>query len=83
MVYLQVFCFPNCFPADHSICCQHSSSPLCNGAIAETSDGKIVLLRRSNNVDEFPGGHLEIPIPLTEGFRGRCLKELPEKLLNI
>ncbi|XP_050935398.1 nudix hydrolase 9 isoform X3 [Cucumis melo] len=45
---------------DDSISCQHSSSPLGNGAIVETSDGKIVLLKRSNNVGEFPG-HFVFP----------------------
>lgn len=60
------FAFQNCFSADDSICCQHSSSPLGNGAIVETSDGEIVLLQRSNNVGEFPGhfvfpgGHPEV-----------------------
>lgn len=66
MNYLWPFCYPNCIPADDSISCQHSSSPLGNGAIVETSDGKIVLLKRSNNVGEFPGhfvfpgGHPEV-----------------------
>ncbi|KAJ4833999.1 Nudix hydrolase 9 [Turnera subulata] len=35
--------------------CQHTSSPLGNGAIVETSDRKIILLQRSHNVGEFPG----------------------------
>nr|XP_018675108.1 PREDICTED: nudix hydrolase 9 isoform X2 [Musa acuminata subsp. malaccensis] len=35
--------------------CQHTSSPLGNGAIVETSDGKILVLQRSYNVGEFPG----------------------------
>ncbi|KAM7266727.1 hypothetical protein ACFE04_004624 [Oxalis oulophora] len=35
--------------------CQHTSSPLGNGAIVETSDEKIVVLQRSKNVGEFPG----------------------------
>ncbi|RAL46122.1 hypothetical protein DM860_006276 [Cuscuta australis] len=35
--------------------CQHTSNPLGNGAIVETSDKKILVLRRSNNVGEFPG----------------------------
>nr|GMD67147.1 nudix hydrolase 9 [Ipomoea batatas] len=35
--------------------CQHTSSPLGNGAIVETSDKKILVLRRSNRVGEFPG----------------------------
>nr|GLL32126.1 nudix hydrolase 9 [Ipomoea trifida] len=48
--------------------CQHTSSPLGNGAIVETSDKKILVLRRSNRVGEFPGylvfpgGHPE-PLP--------------------
>ncbi|XP_017607665.1 nudix hydrolase 9 isoform X4 [Gossypium arboreum] len=40
--------------------CQHTSSPLGNGAIVETSDQKIVLLQRSDNVGEFPG-HFVFP----------------------
>ncbi|XP_021658667.2 nudix hydrolase 9 isoform X2 [Hevea brasiliensis] len=50
---------------DDPIQCQHTSSPLGNGAVVETSDKKIVVLRRSSNVGEFPGhfvfpgGHLE------------------------
>nr|GEY31534.1 NUDIX hydrolase 9 [Tanacetum cinerariifolium] len=35
--------------------CQHTSSPLGNGAIVKTSDNKILVLQRSNNVGEFPG----------------------------
>ncbi|KAI4304661.1 hypothetical protein MLD38_040138 [Melastoma candidum] len=38
--------------------CKHTSSPLGNGAIVETSDGKIIVLRRSNNVGEFPGHYV-------------------------
>ncbi|XP_047332337.1 nudix hydrolase 9 [Impatiens glandulifera] len=34
---------------------QHTSSPLGNGAIVETSDKKILVLQRSCNVGEFPG----------------------------
>ncbi|XP_051225150.1 nudix hydrolase 9 [Lolium perenne] len=50
---------------DDSVCCQHVSNPLGNGAIVETSDQKIIVLQRSNNVGEspgyyvFPGGHSE------------------------
>ncbi|KAK4851162.1 hypothetical protein QYF36_012878 [Acer negundo] len=40
---------------DHSIQCQHTASPLGNGAVVETSDKKLLALRRSNNVGEFPG----------------------------
>uniref|UniRef100_A0A2N9FAK6 Nudix hydrolase domain-containing protein n=1 Tax=Fagus sylvatica TaxID=28930 RepID=A0A2N9FAK6_FAGSY len=43
---------------DDSIRCQHTSSPLGNGAIVETSDRKIIVLRRSNNVGEFPGHYV-------------------------
>ncbi|KAL8191654.1 hypothetical protein R6Q57_028385 [Mikania cordata] len=35
--------------------CQHTSSPLGNGAVVETVDRKILVLQRSNNVGEFPG----------------------------
>ncbi|RVW66063.1 Nudix hydrolase 9 [Vitis vinifera] len=45
---------------DDSVRCQHTSSPLGNGAIIETSDKRIVVLRRSNNVGEFPG-HFVFP----------------------
>ncbi|KAF6987592.1 hypothetical protein CFC21_005217 [Triticum aestivum] len=50
---------------DDSVYCQHMSNPLGNGAIVETSDEKIIVLQRSNNVGEspghyvFPGGHSE------------------------
>ncbi|KAM0953619.1 putative NUDIX hydrolase domain-containing protein [Dioscorea sansibarensis] len=56
---------------DDTIRCQHTSSPLGNGAVVETSDKKILVLRRSNNVGEFPGyfvfpgGHSE---PLEVGI---------------
>ncbi|KAH8520439.1 hypothetical protein H0E87_001759 [Populus deltoides] len=46
--------------------CQHTSSPLGNSAIVETSDQKIEVLQRSYNVVEFPrhfvfpGGHPEL-----------------------
>ncbi|CAI0452089.1 unnamed protein product [Linum tenue] len=45
--------------------CQHTASPLGNGAIVVTADNEIVVLRRSDNVGEFaghlvfPGGHPE------------------------
>ncbi|KAK9734877.1 hypothetical protein RND81_04G169000 [Saponaria officinalis] len=45
---------------DETVRCQHTSNPLGNGAIVETSDGKILVLRRSNNVGEFPG-HFVFP----------------------
>ncbi|KAL3850722.1 hypothetical protein ACJIZ3_012604 [Penstemon smallii] len=40
--------------------CQHTSNPLGNGAIVETSDKAIVVLQRSTNVGEFPG-HFVFP----------------------
>ncbi|XP_010541391.1 PREDICTED: nudix hydrolase 9 isoform X2 [Tarenaya hassleriana] len=43
---------------DDSIRCRHTSSPLGNGAVMETSDKKIIVLRRSNNVGEFPGHYV-------------------------
>ncbi|CAA7036765.1 unnamed protein product [Microthlaspi erraticum] len=43
---------------DDSVRCRHTSSPLGNGAIIETSDKKIIVLRRSNNVGEFPGHYV-------------------------
>ncbi|XP_043714913.1 nudix hydrolase 9 isoform X1 [Telopea speciosissima] len=45
---------------DDSIRCQHTSSPLGNGAVVETADKKIIVLQRSNNVGEFPG-HFVFP----------------------
>lgn len=38
--------------------CQHTASPLGNGAVIETSDKKIVVLQRSHNVGEFPGHYV-------------------------
>ncbi|KAG7627515.1 Nudix hydrolase 9 [Arabidopsis thaliana] len=43
---------------DDSVRCRHTSSPLGNGAVIETSDKKIIVLRRSNNVGEFPGHYV-------------------------
>ncbi|KAA8543924.1 hypothetical protein F0562_021899 [Nyssa sinensis] len=40
--------------------CQHTSSPVGNAAIVETSDKRILVLQRSNNVGEFPG-HFVFP----------------------
>lgn len=40
--------------------CQHTSSPLGNGAVVETSDRRILVLQRSNKVGEFPG-HFVFP----------------------
>lgn len=51
---------------DDSLRCQHTSSPLGNGAVVETADKKVIVLQRSNNVGEFPGyfvfpgGHPEV-----------------------
>ncbi|XP_074295122.1 nudix hydrolase 9 isoform X2 [Silene latifolia] len=45
---------------DETVRCQHTSNPLGNGAIVETNDGRILVLRRSNNVGEFPG-HFVFP----------------------
>ncbi|THG05888.1 hypothetical protein TEA_030112 [Camellia sinensis var. sinensis] len=38
--------------------CQHTSNPLGNGAIVETSDKRILVLQRSHNVGEFPGHYV-------------------------
>ncbi|XP_009782328.1 nudix hydrolase 9 isoform X3 [Nicotiana sylvestris] len=63
---------------DDCIQCQHTSSPLGNGAVVETSDKKILVLQRSNKVGEFPGyfvfpgGHpepQEVGIISHEGFQ--------------
>ncbi|KOM50765.1 hypothetical protein LR48_Vigan08g159200 [Vigna angularis] len=48
------------FILDDSVLCQHTSSPLGNGAVVETKDNKILVLQRSNNVGEFPG-HFVFP----------------------
>ncbi|KAI3996428.1 hypothetical protein MKX01_006918 [Papaver californicum] len=40
---------------DESKCCQHTSSPLGNGAVVETADRNFLVLQRSHNVGEFPG----------------------------
>ncbi|XP_019106576.1 nudix hydrolase 9 isoform X2 [Beta vulgaris subsp. vulgaris] len=45
---------------DETVRCQHTSNPLGNGGIVETSDAKILVLKRSNNVGEFPG-HFVFP----------------------
>ncbi|MED6158518.1 Nudix hydrolase 9 [Stylosanthes scabra] len=45
---------------DDPVRCQHTSSPLGNGAVVETIDKKIIVLQRSNNVGEFPG-HFVFP----------------------
>ncbi|KAK9940347.1 hypothetical protein M0R45_017013 [Rubus argutus] len=71
---------------DDAIRCQHSSSPLGNGAIVETSDKNILVLQRSHNVGEFPGhfvfpgGH---PEPQEIGIVSHDHKDLTDfKLLN-
>ncbi|KAF5191641.1 Nudix hydrolase [Thalictrum thalictroides] len=45
---------------DDTVRCQHTSSPLGNGAVVETLDKKIIVLQRSENVGEFPG-HFVFP----------------------
>lgn len=45
---------------DETVRCQHTSNPLGNGAIVETYDEQILVLKRSNNVGEFPG-HFVFP----------------------
>ncbi|RHN60873.1 putative NUDIX hydrolase domain-containing protein [Medicago truncatula] len=69
---------------DDSVLCQHTSSPLGNGAVVETIDSKILVLQRSNNVGEFPGyfvfpgGH---PEPQEVGITSRqYAKELTESI---
>ncbi|XP_020552622.1 nudix hydrolase 9 isoform X5 [Sesamum indicum] len=62
--------------------CQHTSNPLGNGAIVETSDQEIVVLQRSTNVGEFPrhfvfpGGHPESK-PVFIGISQRVLNVRP------
>ncbi|WVZ02336.1 hypothetical protein V8G54_023142 [Vigna mungo] len=67
-----------------SVLCQHTSSPLGNGAVVETKDDKILVLQRSNNVGEFPGhfvfpgGH---PEPQEIGITShQYVKELAESI---
>ncbi|XP_031485910.1 nudix hydrolase 9 isoform X2 [Nymphaea colorata] len=68
---------------DDSTQCQHTSSPLGNGAIVETSDGKILVLQRSCNVGEFPGyfvfpgGH---PEPQEIGISGHEDNKAPTEV---
>ncbi|KAK1264836.1 Nudix hydrolase 9 [Acorus gramineus] len=66
--------------------CQHTSSPLGNGAIIETIDKRILVLQRSYNVGEFPGhfvfpgGHSE---PQEIGISShKCGKDLSSKHIN-
>ncbi|CAN4118998.1 unnamed protein product [Withania somnifera] len=63
---------------DDCVQCQHTSSPLGNGAVVETSDKRILVLQRSHKVGEFPGyfvfpgGHpepQEVGIISHEGFQ--------------
>ncbi|MBA0807310.1 hypothetical protein Gohar_023122 [Gossypium harknessii] len=79
------------FSADDPTQCRHTSSPLGNGAIVETSDQKIVLLQRSNNVGEFPGhfvfpgGHpepQEVGIETHEYCKGSKDSELVNKKVS-
>ncbi|KAJ0979418.1 hypothetical protein J5N97_014892 [Dioscorea zingiberensis] len=69
---------------DDIIRCQHTSSPLGNGAVVETSDKKILVLQRSNNVGEFPGyfvfpgGHsepLEVGISAHQAEKSEIINE--------
>nr|XP_034921003.1 nudix hydrolase 9 isoform X3 [Populus alba] len=62
--------------------CQHTSSPLGNGAILETSDKKIVVLQRSYNVGEFPG-HVVFPGGHPEPEEvGAASHQMGERLTN-
>ncbi|PIA38860.1 hypothetical protein AQUCO_02700215v1 [Aquilegia coerulea] len=71
---------------DDSVRCQHTSSPLGNGAVVETLDKKIIVLQRSENVGEFPGyfvfpgGH---PEPQEIGISGHeYVKDLTDSELT-
>ncbi|GMG98221.1 hypothetical protein Nepgr_000061 [Nepenthes gracilis] len=70
---------------DDSIQCQHTSSPLGNGAVVETSTKRILVLKRSNNVGEFPGyfvfpgGH---PEPQEVGITYHDKDSVDSHLLN-
>ncbi|CAK7331658.1 unnamed protein product [Dovyalis caffra] len=67
---------------DDPIQSQHTSSPLGNGAIVETSDKKIVVLQRSYNVGEFPG-HFVFPGGHPEPEEvGAASHQTGEKLTN-
>ncbi|KAJ4725899.1 nudix hydrolase 9-like [Melia azedarach] len=73
------------FSEDDPIQCQHTASPLGNGAVVETSDNKILVLQRSNNVGEFPGhfvfpgGH---PEPQDAGITShQCCKDVRDSEL--
>ncbi|CAH8356544.1 unnamed protein product [Eruca vesicaria subsp. sativa] len=68
---------------DDCVRCRHTSSPLGNAAVIETSDQKIIVLRRSDNVGEFPGhyvfpgGH---PEPMAVGIDSHQLEKDGEVL---
>ncbi|CAF1708809.1 nudix hydrolase 9 [Brassica napus] len=68
---------------DDCVRCRHTSSPLGNAAVIETSDQKIIVLRRSDNVGEFPGhyvfpgGH---PEPMSVGIDSHQLEKDGEGL---
>ncbi|KAJ0248321.1 Nudix hydrolase 9 [Hirschfeldia incana] len=68
---------------DDCVRCRHTSSPLGNAAVVETSDHKIIVLRRSDNVGEFPGhyvfpgGH---PEPMSVGIDSHQLEKDGEVL---
>ncbi|KAJ4890498.1 Nudix hydrolase 9 [Raphanus sativus] len=68
---------------DDCVRCRHTSSPLGNAAVVETSDHKIIVLRRSDNVGEFPGhyvfpgGH---PEPMSVGIDSHQLENDGEVL---
>lgn len=70
---------------DDLIQCQHTASPLGNGAVVETSDKKILLLQRSNNVGEFPGhfvfpgGH---PEPQDAGITSHLCESTDSEFIN-
>uniref|UniRef100_A0A6N2L7D8 Nudix hydrolase domain-containing protein n=1 Tax=Salix viminalis TaxID=40686 RepID=A0A6N2L7D8_SALVM len=67
---------------DDLIQCQHTSCPLGNGAILETSDKKIVVLQRSYNVGEFPG-HVVFPGGHPEPEEvGAASHQMGERLTN-
>ncbi|KAJ3676655.1 hypothetical protein LUZ60_004067 [Juncus effusus] len=72
---------------DDTIRCKHVSNPLGNGAIVQTNDNKILVMKRSQNVGEFPGyyvfpgGHSEPQeIGISSHKSERDLSDLNEKV---
>lgn len=80
----KTFLGTNCAPHWNQLSHLHLASPLGNAAIVETSDEKVVLLRRSGNVGEMPntlvmpGGHPEpetVNMKTMDDWKDFCINE--------